>query len=146
MQPKFIDKWVMCAVKLSWVTAMCGNGAGTLNQYVQTFMAIQPGLGSLWLSSLSSYETVSRRTTFWHRQWAADQRRELTESTGGWLLWRGYSKVGTTLWKMSTSERRLCREVADRCSYMLKIENKCVCLWPHGRSVNFYSDRNRFKL
>ena len=48
-------------------------------------------------------------------QWAADQRRQLVESTGGWLLWRGYWRVGTTLQKMSTSKRRLSREVADRC-------------------------------
>ena len=48
-------------------------------------------------------------------QWAADQRRELTESTGGWLLWREYWKIVTTLQKMCTSERRLFREVAGRC-------------------------------
>ena len=41
-------------------------------------------------------------------RWAADQRRELAESTGGWFLWLGYWKVGTMLWKMSMSERRLC--------------------------------------
>ena len=57
-----------------------------------------------------------RRTKFWHRQWATDLRRELAESTGWWLLWRGYWKVGTTLRKMSTSERRLYIEVAGRCS------------------------------
>ena len=51
---------------------------------------IQPGCGSLWFSSLSSYETMSRRTTFWHRQWDATQHREMAESTEDWLLWRGY--------------------------------------------------------
>ena len=45
-------------------------------------------------------------------QWAADQHSELAESTGGWLLWQGYWKVVTTLWKMFTSERWVCREVA----------------------------------
>lgn len=34
MRPKFIDEWV----KLSWVTAKCGNGAGTLKQDAQMFM------------------------------------------------------------------------------------------------------------
>ena len=48
-------------------------------------------------------------------QWVVDQRRELAENTGGWLLRRWYWKVGTTPRKMSTSERRLCKEVAGRC-------------------------------
>ena len=33
----------------------------------------------------------------------------------GWLLWRGYWKVGTKLRKMFMSEHRLGREVAGRC-------------------------------
>ena len=70
-----------------------------------------PGLDSLWFSSLSSYETVIGGQL---AQWAADQCRELAESTGGWLLWWGYWKLGTMLWKMSMSEHRLCREVAGR--------------------------------
>ena len=37
MKSKFIYEWVMCTVKLSWVTAKCGNGAGTLMQDVETF-------------------------------------------------------------------------------------------------------------
>ena len=57
---------------------------------------ILPGHGSLWFSSLSSYETVSRRTTFWQKQWAADQCRELAESTRGprgmWMQGSTYSK------------------------------------------------------
>ena len=48
-------------------------------------------------------------------QLATDQCRELAESTGGWLLWQGYWKVGTTLWNICTSKRRLCKEIADRC-------------------------------
>ena len=38
MLPKFIDEYVMCKIKLSLVTAKCGNGAGILKQDVQTFM------------------------------------------------------------------------------------------------------------
>ena len=72
-----------------------------------------PGLGSLWFSSLSSYETVVGGQHL--AQWAADQRRELLKAQTGCLLWRGYWKVGTTLRKMSTSERLLCREVAGGC-------------------------------
>ena len=74
-----------------------------------------PGLGSLWFSSLTSYETVVGGQYFDTMSCRPAQRRELAASTGGWLLCRGYWKVGTTLRKMSTSERRLCREVAGRC-------------------------------
>ena len=32
MQPTFIDECVMCLLKVSWVKAKCGNGAGTIKQ------------------------------------------------------------------------------------------------------------------
>ena len=48
-----------------------------------------------------------RRTTFWHDELQTSV--ENWQSTGGWILWRGYWKVGTTLRKMSTSERWLYR-------------------------------------
>ena len=82
-----------------------------------------PGLGSLWFLSLSSYETVvvslsSYETVVGGQHFgtmSCRPCRELAESTGGWLPGRWYWKVGTTPRKMSTSERRLCREVAGRC-------------------------------
>lgn len=74
-----------------------------------------PVLGSLRFPSFCSHETLARRTEVWLRERAADQHRALAESTGGCLLWQGYWKVGTTLWQISQSERRLCREVAGRC-------------------------------
>ena len=76
---------------------------------------------SLWFSSLSSYETVVGGQQFGAMSCKPAQLTELAESTGGWLLWRGYWKVGTTLRKMSTLARRLWREVAGRCGSMLKI-------------------------
>ena len=74
-----------------------------------------PGLGSQGFSSLSSYETVVGGQHFGTMSCRPVQCRELAESTGGWLLWWEYWKVGTTLWKMSTLEHRLCRAVAGRC-------------------------------
>ena len=62
----------------------------------------QPRLGSRWFSSLSSYETVVGGQHL--AQSAADQHRELAESTGSWLLWQGNCKIGTKLWKMTMSE------------------------------------------
>lgn len=78
--------------------------------------SIQPGLSSFRFPSLSSYEKEFRWTPFCYRQWAAEQRTNLAESTGGYLLWRGDWKVDTALQKMPKSERRLCREVDGRCT------------------------------
>ena len=72
---------------------------------------VQPGLGSLLLSSLSSHEMVDQMIEFWHRQWAADKLSELANSKG--LLLRGDWNIGTMLRKLSIWERRLCREKAD---------------------------------
>ena len=57
---------------------------------------------------LSSYETVVGRQLL--AQWAADQRSELAESTGCWLLWRGHgSRLGceTNGLSRSTLQRAL---------------------------------------
>ena len=45
-----------------------------------------------FFSSLSSFETVVGGHIL--AQWTADQRRELTEITDDWFLWRGYWKIG----------------------------------------------------
>ena len=76
-----------------------------------------PSIHPAWNSKHVIVQWVGIGThTFWYRQWTANQHRELAESTGDWLLWWGYWKVCTTLWKMSMPEWRLCREVAGRCS------------------------------
>ena len=52
-----------------------------------------PILGSLWFSSLYSYETVVGGQHFGTKSCRPAQHKELAESICGWLLWRGYLKV-----------------------------------------------------
>ena len=52
----------MCTMKLSWVTAKCGNGAGTLKQDIQTFMMQAVGKGiECQPINISPYTLLIRR-------------------------------------------------------------------------------------
>ena len=67
--------------------------------------------GPCLMTTLEDYFTMD-----WWIDWqAAVKFSELSESTSGCILWRGDREFGTTLRKMSTSERRICREVTVNC-------------------------------
>ena len=96
---------------------------------------------SLLFSSLSWYETVVGGQHF--GSMTCRPASELAGSIGGWLLWRGYWKVDTTLRKMSTPERRLCTEVVGKKVKVkvnlsplqaMEAHGGCGCKGPHIHS------------
>lgn len=76
---------------------------------------------SKWLPSVHSHEEVAGIPALWWWWRSSKCCDRLATYPGGWVLWRGDSEIGETLWLVLELKWWLCWKIVEDCSFKMYI-------------------------